>query len=69
MQAPLPEANRGRKLGSLPQVLWPNHRVQRPRGADLHRELDVSRAAIEEVRRVGGEIESAAQLHMHESSN
>lgn len=31
------------ELGGLPQVLWPDHCVQGSRGAELHRDLDVSR--------------------------
>lgn len=42
-------SNRGGKVGDiaelagLPQVLWPDHCVQETHGADLHRDLDLSR--------------------------
>lgn len=33
------------ELGGLPQVLWPDHCVQESHGAELHRDLDISRVA------------------------
>jgi nicotinamidase/pyrazinamidase len=33
------------ELGGLPQVLWPDHCVQGSRGAEFHRDLDLSRVA------------------------
>jgi nicotinamidase/pyrazinamidase len=42
-------SNRGGKVGDiselagLPQVLWPDHCVQETHGADLHRDLELSR--------------------------
>lgn len=33
------------ELGGLPQVLWPDHCVQGSRGAEFHRDLDMSRVA------------------------
>ncbi len=33
------------ELAGMPQVLWPDHCVQNSRGAEFHRELDLSRVA------------------------
>ena len=46
------------ELAGMPQVLWPDHCVQRSRGAEFHRDLDLSRVVRVFRKGVDPEIDS-----------
>lgn len=51
------------ELGGLPQVLWPDHCVQGTRGAEFHRDLDMSRVTRIFRKGTDPEIDSYSGFH------